>query len=77
MPPDFPTFLTRVRPRLWTAGLREKLRAPVNQRRRFGYCRLHILLRREGVMINHKLTSASLTHAMAEIAARVDDYNGE
>jgi len=32
--------------------LREKLRELANQRRRFGYRRLHILLRREGVMIN-------------------------
>ena len=36
------------------AGLREKLRELANQRRRFGYRRLHILLRREGVMINRK-----------------------
>ncbi|MAL75014.1 MAG: IS3 family transposase [Rhodospirillaceae bacterium] len=34
--------------------LREKLRELANQRRRFGYRRLHILLRREGVMINRK-----------------------
>lgn len=34
--------------------LREKLRGPTNQRRRFGYRRLHILLCREGVMINRK-----------------------
>lgn len=32
--------------------LREKLRDLANQRRRFGYRRLHILLRREGVMVN-------------------------
>jgi transposase InsO family protein len=38
------------------AALREKLRELANQRRRFGYRRLHILLRREGVMINHKKT---------------------
>ena len=38
------------------AGLREKLRELANQRRRFGYRRLHILLRREGVMINRKKT---------------------
>ncbi len=38
------------------AGLREKLRELANQRRRFGYRRLHILLRREGVMINRKRT---------------------
>ena len=35
-------------------ALREKLRELANQRRRFGYHRLHILLRREGVMINRK-----------------------
>ncbi len=38
------------------AGLRKKLRELANQRRRFGYRRLHILLRREGVMINRKKT---------------------
>lgn len=37
-------------------ALREKLRELANQRRRFGYRRLHILLRREGVMINRKKT---------------------
>ena len=37
-------------------GLREKLRELANQRRRFGYRRLHILLRREGGMINRKKT---------------------
>src|SRR5690606_9169305 len=36
------------------AELREKLRELANRRRRFGYRRLHILLRREGVMINRK-----------------------
>jgi len=38
------------------AALREKLRELANQRRRFGYRRLHILLRREGVLINRKRT---------------------
>ena len=37
-------------------ALREKLRELANQRRRFGYRRLHILLRREGVIINRKKT---------------------
>jgi len=37
-------------------ALREKLRDLANQRRRFGYRRLHILLRRDGVMINRKKT---------------------
>lgn len=36
--------------------LRRRLRELANQRRRFGYRRLHILLRREGVMINRKKT---------------------
>ena len=38
------------------AALREKLRELANQRRRFGYRRLHILLRREGIMNNRKRT---------------------
>lgn len=38
------------------ADLREKLRGLANQRRRFGYRRLHILLRRAGVTINRKKT---------------------
>ena len=33
---------------------RERLKELANQRRRFGYRRLHILLRREGTRINHK-----------------------
>lgn len=36
--------------------LRGKLRELANLRRRFGYPRMHILLRREGVMINRKKT---------------------
>ena len=38
------------------AQLREKLRALAHQRRRFGYRRLHILLLREGILINRKKT---------------------
>jgi transposase InsO family protein len=38
------------------ADLREKLRNLANQRRRFGYRRLHFLLHREDVMINRKNT---------------------
>ena len=34
--------------------LRSRLREPAQQRRRFGYRRLHILLRREGITINRK-----------------------
>ena len=36
--------------------LREKLRELAHQRRRFGYRRLHILLRREGLTLNRKKT---------------------
>ena len=38
------------------ADLREKLRILAQERRRFGYRRLHILLRRDGVIINRKKT---------------------
>ena len=34
--------------------LRERMKALANERRRFGYRRLHILLRREGYVVNHK-----------------------
>ena len=37
-------------------GLRARLRELAGQRRRFGYRRLHILLRRDGVIINRKKT---------------------
>jgi putative transposase len=36
------------------ARLRERLRALAHERRRFGYRRLHVLLRREGFLVNHK-----------------------
>src|SRR4029450_13637076 len=36
------------------AGLRQRMREVAQQRRRFGYRRLHVLLRREGYLINHK-----------------------
>ena len=38
------------------AEVRSKLRELAQQRRRFGYRRLHILLRREGIAINRKKT---------------------
>ena len=34
--------------------LRQRLRALAHERRRFGYRRLHVLLRREGFIVNHK-----------------------
>jgi putative transposase len=36
------------------AELRDRLKALADARRRFGYRRLHLLLRREGVDVNHK-----------------------
>lgn len=36
--------------------LRERIRELANQRRRFGSPRIHLLLRREGLVINHKKT---------------------
>ena len=36
------------------AGLRQRMKAIALERRRFGYRRLHVLLKREGYVINHK-----------------------
>ena len=36
------------------AALRERLRDLASVRHRFGYRRLHLLLRREGIALNHK-----------------------
>ena len=36
------------------AELRERLKALAQERRRFGYRRLHVLLRREGQVVNRK-----------------------
>src|SRR5438045_1702605 len=41
-----------IRPDDWR--LRERMKALAHERRRFGYRRLHILLRREGYVVNHK-----------------------
>jgi putative transposase len=35
-------------------ALRQRMKAIAHERRRFGYRRLHVLLKREGYMINHK-----------------------
>jgi transposase InsO family protein len=43
------------------AHLRERLRALAAERRRFGYRRLHILLRRDGVLVNRKKTQRLYT----------------
>ncbi len=36
------------------AGLRQRMKVIAHERRRFGYRRLHVLLKREGYAINHK-----------------------
>ena len=36
------------------SGLRERMVALARERRRFGYRRLHVLLRREGHEVNHE-----------------------
>ncbi|MEO0992360.1 MAG: IS3 family transposase, partial [Pseudomonadota bacterium] len=38
------------------AALRERMRALADERRRFGYRRLHVLLRQEGLVVNRKKT---------------------
>jgi putative transposase len=48
------TLRYRSRPRPEEESLRRRLRELAAQRPRFGYRRLHVLLRREGVIINHK-----------------------
>ena len=35
-------------------ALRERMKAIAHERRRFGYRRLHVMLRREGFVVNHK-----------------------
>ncbi len=34
--------------------IRERLKEIAAERRRFGYCRLGLMLRREGIVVNHK-----------------------
>ena len=35
------------------AGLRERMKEIAHERRRFGYRRVHVLLKREGYVVNH------------------------
>ncbi len=48
------TMRYRRRPRDDDDALRARLRDLAAQRPRFGYRRLHVLLRREGITVNHK-----------------------
>jgi transposase InsO family protein len=52
------------------SDLRSKLRELAQQRRRFGYRRLHILLRREGVVINRKKTQWLYSEAKLAVRRR-------
>src|SRR5690606_40889883 len=49
-----PITYRRVSRRSDDAAMRERLRALADQRRRFGYRRLGLLLAREGIQMNHK-----------------------
>ena len=40
--------------RAYDTALRERMRTIVLERRRFGYRRLHVMLKREGLAVNHK-----------------------
>jgi len=49
-----PVSSYRYRPRQNDAGLRERLVALAREKPRFGYRRLHVLLERQGEVVNHK-----------------------
>jgi len=48
------------------AGLRQRMKAIAQERRRFGYRRLHVLLKREGYAINRKRSSEALAIVCAQ-----------
>ena len=50
------------------AAIRERMRGLAAERRRFGYRRLHWLLGREGVLINHKKFRRCIVGAVAGAA---------
>jgi putative transposase len=52
------------------ADLRERLRALAAERRRFGYRRLQILLRRDGVLVNRKKTQRLYTEEGLKVRTR-------
>lgn len=63
------------------AGVRGRLRELANERRRFGYRRLHILLRRQGIALNHKklfrlYREERLTARRAQAGARHQGADG-
>ena len=44
----------RREPEQGDAEVRERLRSLAAERRRFGYRRIHVMLRRQGIVMNHK-----------------------
>ena len=50
--------------------LRCRMRELAGERRRFGYRRLHVLLRREGLVVNRKRTQRLYRRAHGEASAR-------
>jgi putative transposase len=52
------------------AALRERMKAIAIERPRFGYRRIHVLLRRGGITVNHKLNS-TLTGMRHFLASRI------
>jgi putative transposase len=51
------------------AAVRARLREMASVRRRFGYRRLHILLTREGIVMNHKKAAPPLSRGTASSAS--------
>ncbi len=49
--------------------LRERMKAIAQERRRFGYRRLLVMLRREGLFVNHKKLSGSIRRRSSPFAA--------
>ncbi len=63
------------RARVQNTELQAQLVELAQERRRFGYRRLHILLRRAGVQVNHKRIYRLYRAARIRIAAWRRDYN--
>jgi putative transposase len=53
------------------APLRQRLEALALQRRRFGYRRLHVLLQREGIVVNHKRLRRVYRAANLQVRKRI------
>lgn len=58
------------------AALRERLKALAHERRRFGYRRLHVLLRREGHAVNRKRVQRLYREEKLTVCAGGADASG-